>query len=97
MYEHNIFSISRVYENISFDTLTKFLRCDIDRVNVDDKQVINHTFKMILDKKINARIDEAEEYIYFISDKENSSNFDKQIQNFCLKVMNLSTYIQAKN
>lgn len=52
---------------------------------------------MILDKKINARIDEAEEYIYFISDKENSSNFDKQIQNFCLKVMNLSTYIQAKN
>jgi len=52
---------------------------------------------MILDKKINARIDEADEYIYFISDKENSTNFDKQIQGFCLKVMSLSAYIQSKN
>ncbi len=58
---------------------------------------MNYTFKMILDKKINARIDEADEYIYFISDKENSTNFDKQIQGFCLKVMSLSAYIQSKN
>jgi hypothetical protein len=32
MYEHNIYSISRVYENISFSTLTKFLKCDIEKV-----------------------------------------------------------------
>lgn len=32
MYEHNIYSISRVYENIDFKTLTKFLRCDTAKV-----------------------------------------------------------------
>jgi hypothetical protein len=32
MYEHNIYSISRVYENIDFNTLTKFLKCDISKV-----------------------------------------------------------------
>ena len=33
MYEHNIFYISRVYENIDYTTLTKFLKCDIEKVS----------------------------------------------------------------
>ena len=32
LFEHNLFSLSRVYENISFDTLCKFLKGDIDKV-----------------------------------------------------------------
>lgn len=52
---------------------------------------------MILEKKINAKIDEANEYFYFVSEHEHSLNFDKQIQNFCLKVMNLSKYVQSKH
>ena len=51
---------------------------------------------MILEKKINAKIDEANEFIFFISENEQSLNFDKQIQNFCLKVMQLSKYVQSK-
>ena len=32
MFEHNIYSISRVYENIDFTTLTKFLKCTTEKV-----------------------------------------------------------------
>ena len=32
MFEHNIYSISRVYENIEFTTLTKFLKCTTEKV-----------------------------------------------------------------
>jgi hypothetical protein len=33
MFEHNLFSISKVYENISFYSLEKFLKYDLDKVS----------------------------------------------------------------
>ena len=32
IFEHNLISLSIVYENINFETLTKFLKFDIEKV-----------------------------------------------------------------
>jgi len=58
VFEHNLNSLSRIYENIGFDILTKFLKLSIDKI-------LNYAFKMILQSKISAKIDEINEVIYF--------------------------------
>jgi hypothetical protein len=62
IFEHNLYSLSRVYENVSFGTLEKFL-------NLDKDKILSLTFKMILEKKINARIDEINDIIFFENGK----------------------------
>jgi hypothetical protein len=90
IFEHNLLSLSQIYENISFTSLEKFLRYDIDKI-------LNLTFKMILENKINAKIDEVNKFIYFEPEPSNSLIFDKQIQNFSLKVLHLADYIKKKS
>ncbi len=51
---------------------------------------------MILDKKLNARIDEVGECLYFIPEAIQSLAFDMQIHNFCLQVNQLCEYIKKK-
>lgn len=51
---------------------------------------------MILDNKINAKIDEINRFIFFEPEPSNSMVFDKQIHNFCLKVLQVSDYIKKK-
>jgi hypothetical protein len=57
--------------------------------------ILNYTLKMIVENKIKASIDEKRKFI--ILEKENSINlnFDKQIQNFCLKTKNLVEFIKS--
>jgi hypothetical protein len=52
---------------------------------------------MILENKFKAKIDELDKFIYFEKENEHSLIFDKQIQNFCSKVILLSDYIKKKN
>jgi hypothetical protein len=88
LFEHNIYSLSKVFENISFDSAEKFFKMKIDLI-------LNYTLKMIVEGKIKASIDEKRKFI--ILEKENSINlnFDKQIQNFCLKTKNLVEFIKS--
>ena len=49
---------------------------------------------MIFEKKMSALIDEKNQYIEFYPEPSTSLTFDKQIHNFCLKVLQLSEYIK---
>jgi hypothetical protein len=51
---------------------------------------------MILENKIKAKIDEINKFIYFEPEPTNALIFDKQIHNFCLKVLQLADYIKRK-
>ena len=51
---------------------------------------------MILENKLNAKIDEINEYIYFEPGKTDALYFDKQINNFCTDVLQLAEYIKRK-
>ncbi len=89
VFEHNLISLSKAYENINFETLAKFLKIDITKI-------LNFTFKMILEKKIKAKIDEINQIIFFDPEQSNALFFDKQISNFCLNVLQLADYIKRK-
>ncbi len=54
------------------------------------------TFKMILENKIKAKIDEINEFILFEPEQTNSLFFDKQINNLCANVLLLADYIKNK-
>ena len=88
LFEHNIYSLSKVFENISFDSAEKFFKMKIDLI-------LNYTLKMIVENKIKASIDEKRKFI--ILEKENSINlnFDKQLKNFCLTTKNLVEFIKS--
>lgn len=89
IFEHNLYSLSRVFDNISFDSAEKFLKMKIDTI-------LNYTLKMIVDGNIKGSIDEKNKFITFYQDEIGiSSNFDKQIQNFCLKAKKLGEYIKT--
>lgn len=78
VFEHNIFSISLCFENISFPTLSNFLKKNNDLI----KSLL---FRMIIEGKIKGKIDENENYFYF--PKEETQTFDSQVKNFCSKVV----------
>ena len=88
LFEHNIYSLSKVFENISFDSAEKFFKMKID-------VILKYTLKMIVEGKIKASIDEKKRFINLEKENSISLNFDKQIQNFCLKTKNLVEYIKS--
>ena len=88
VFEHDLISLSKVFDNIKFDSAEKFLKMKID-------DILNYTFKMNIEKSINAAIDEKKKIIYFGKEPENMLGFDKQIQNFCLKAKMLAEFIKS--
>ena len=88
VFEHDLISLSKVFDNIKFDSAEKFLKMKID-------DILNYTFKMNIEKSINAAIDEKKKIIYFGKEPENMLGFDKQIQNFCLKAKTLAEFIKS--
>jgi hypothetical protein len=89
IFEHNLYSLSRVFDNISFDSAEKFLKMKINNI-------LNYTLKMIVDGNIKGSIDEKNKFILFYQDQNDiSSDFDKQILNFCLKAKKLGEYIKS--
>lgn len=88
VFEHDLISLSKVFDNLKFDSAEKFLKMKID-------DILNYTFKMNIEKSINAAIDEKKKIIYFGKEPENMLGFDKQIQNFCLKAKMLAEFIKS--
>ncbi len=77
--EHNVNSLSNYYENISFSSLDKFLNL---------KNSENQIFKLIIEGKIRAKIDQTKEIIVFL--KEETLPYNKMIQNFCSRLVSIN-------
>ena len=80
LFEHNIYSLSRVFSNISFDSLAKFLKMKIAMIN---------------EGTIKAKIDDNSKFLIFEQEQGVSTNFDEQIKSFCIKTKNLAEYINS--
>ena len=88
LFEHNIYSLSRVFTNISFSSLEKFLKMKID-------DIMRLCIVMINEGTIKAKIDDNSKFLLFEQEQGVSTDFDEQIKNFCLKTKNLSEYINS--
>ena len=88
LFDHNIYSLSRVFKNISFNSLEKFLKMKMD-------DIMNFCVKMINDGRIKAKIDQNSKFLLFEQEQGTSTEFDEQIKNFCLKTKNLAEFINT--
>ena len=88
LFEHNIYSLSRVFTNISFSSLEKFLKMKMD-------DIMRLTISMINEGSIKAKIDDNSQFLLFEQEQGVSTDFDEQIKNFCLKAKNLAEYINS--
>jgi len=88
LFEHNIYSLSRVFTNISFSSLEKFLKMKID-------DIMRLCIVMINEGTIKAKIDDNSKFLLFEQEQGVSTDFDEQIKNFCLKTKNLAEYINS--
>ena len=88
LFEHNIYSLSRVFDNISFTSLEKFLKMKID-------DITRLCITMINEGTIKAKIDDNSKFLMFEQEQGVSTDFDEQIKNFCLKAKNLGEYINS--
>ena len=88
LFEHNIYSLKRVFNNISFSSLEKFLKMKLD-------DIIKLCITMINERSIKAKIDDNSKFLIFEQEQGVSTNFDEQIKNFCLKTKNLAEYINS--
>ena len=88
LFKHNIYSLSRVFTNISFTSLEKFLKMKID-------DITRLCITMINEGTIKAKIDDNSKFLIFEQEQGVSTDFDEQIKNFCLKAKNLAEYINS--
>ena len=88
LFEHNIYSLKRVFSNISFSSLEKFLKMKVD-------DIIKLSIAMINEGSIKAKIDDNSKFLIFDQEQGVSTDFDEQIKNFCLKTKNLAEYINS--
>ena len=88
LFEHNIYSLSRVFSNISLSSLEKFLKMKAD-------DIINLCIGMINEGTVKAKIDDNSKFLIFEQEHGVSTDFDEQIKNFCLKTKNLAEYINS--
>lgn len=88
--EHNVISISEIYETISFEILLNFI--DLNTSTLDEKSKIkkmeeleDSIFKLIVEGKIKAKIDQNLKLLIYLS--EENPKEDKGIKNFCNKLI----------
>ena len=77
--EHNLYCLSTVFDSITFDTLNKFL---------NTTSIENVLFKLIIDGRLRAKIDQESNILFFI--KEEILVTDKAIQNFCSRLISIN-------
>ena len=88
LFEHNIYSLSRVFTNISLSSLEQFLKMKVD-------DITRLLIEMINEGTIKAKIDDNSKFVLFEQEQGISTDFDEQIKNFCLKTKNLAEYIRT--
>ena len=88
LFDHNIYSLSRAFKNISFNSLEKFLNKKMD-------DIMTLCVRMINEGSIKAKIDQNSKLLLFEQEQGVSTEFDEQIKNFCLKTKNFAEFIRA--
>jgi COP9 signalosome complex subunit 4 len=88
MREHNILSVSKVYNNISFEELGILLALN----SIEAESLIA---KMIGESRLNAKIDQVENLVYF-SKKSELENWDAHIGGFCHHLDDIAVQIRQK-
>jgi len=80
--EHNIEVISKIYKNISFEELGRFLEIATDKA----EKIIA---QMAMEKRIQAQLDQRERMVEFESDSKQVTMFNSQISHVCNEVNQL--------
>lgn len=88
--EHNIEVISKIYTNISFEELGRFLE-------IDPNQAEAIIAQMVLESRIKATLDQMERIIEFESESQAFTTFNAQILNVCTNINNLLGDITKKH
>ena len=87
--EHNILVISRIYMNIRFEEIGKFLG-----INAEQAEDIIAT--MVEQGRIQAVLDQGNELVEFEEEGRQQSTFNDQIREACEQIDSLSKDIQRK-
>jgi COP9 signalosome complex subunit 4 len=88
--EHNLLSASTVYKNITFEELGKLL-------GISSHKAEAMASKMILENRMEGKIDQIDGIIQFEDDGQNLLVWDKKIERVCRTVNSLSENIQKKH
>jgi COP9 signalosome complex subunit 4 len=86
--EHNILSVSRLYNNISFQELGNLLA-----VSAEQAEIL--TAQMISENRLQAKMDQLDMLIYF-SRQSNLNVWDEQIAGFCYQLDDIATQIRQR-
>ena len=88
--EHNLVSMSNVYNNIGFDELGELL-------GVSDIQAEKMVAKMISEDRLSGRIDQVDRFVYFDSDASTiEEEWDKQVVEVSLTLNGIVETLTAK-
>lgn len=84
--DHNLLSVSRIYNNISFTELSKILA--LDKVKIE-----SYAAKMILQGRLKATIDQVDDLISFTSSSNNNNvkliQWESRIEQLCFHLEDL--------
>jgi len=86
--EHNILAVSKLYENISIDSLAKILE-------ISDYQCEKLLQGMIGEKRLTAVIDQVSKFIDFTTEHDAYTNWTNGINHFCTKLDKLVSKIST--
>jgi COP9 signalosome complex subunit 4 len=92
IFDHNLLSVSRIYNNISFTELSKILALDKAKVEA-------YSAKMILQGRLKAVIDQVDDIIYFTSSESTTvklAQWEYRVERMCSQMEDIVSDIQKK-
>ncbi|KAF5100708.1 hypothetical protein DV451_002471 [Geotrichum candidum] len=92
VFDHNLLSVSRIYNNISFTELSKILA-------LDKAKVETYSAKMILQGRLKAVIDQVDDIIYFTSSESTTvklAQWEYRVERMCSQMEDIVSDIQKK-
>ncbi|KAF5094891.1 hypothetical protein D0Z00_003347 [Geotrichum galactomycetum] len=92
VFDHNLLSVSRIYNNISFTELSKILALDKAKVEA-------YSAKMILQGRLKAVIDQVDDIIYFTSSESTTvklAQWEYRVERMCSQMEDIVSDIQKK-
>lgn len=92
VFDHNLLSVSRIYNNISFTELSQILALDKTKVEA-------YSAKMILQGRLKAVIDQVDDIIYFTSSDSTTvklAQWEYQVEHMCSQMEDIVSDIQKK-
>lgn len=88
--EHNIEVISRIYKNISFEELGRFLE-------IEPSKAESIIAQMVSENRMHASLDQMNRIVEFQSESQAFQSFNSQILNICSNINSLISEILKKH